>query len=300
MVNDILAPMNHREIEYNAKKLSGCDIPDSFLCTWVSKENMSAKLTDIRHMSGEDKTSLLDCTDLCGGSNPLDYVDLYTANFRENRTALLKWLDEIGGRVFDEDLVMDYGTDCLRLYLLFEQTPKEKDAPYYNSWQEGALEGIYKFLGRYRRMILVADAWNRSGNYSETMLSTESICRLKEALENTDLKIKKCIERGNTMSNRHKIVSALMELLNVYQKELKIGEIVTRLHTHAVEMAVPYGSLEHNFELEQKEEQVQNPEVTELCQKFIAIIAPYAPSLSVVLWSSIVLQFTPTPDSVLI
>lgn len=45
MVNDILAPMNHREIEYNAKKLSGCDIPDSFLCTWVSKENMSAKLT---------------------------------------------------------------------------------------------------------------------------------------------------------------------------------------------------------------------------------------------------------------
>ncbi len=104
MVNDILAPMNHREIEYNAKKLSGCDIPDSFLCTWVSKENMSAKLTDIQHMSGEDKTSLLDCTDLCGGSNPLDYVDLYTANLRENRTALLKWLDEIGGRVFDEDL----------------------------------------------------------------------------------------------------------------------------------------------------------------------------------------------------
>ncbi len=30
MFDDILTPMNHREIEYNAKKLSGCDIPDSF------------------------------------------------------------------------------------------------------------------------------------------------------------------------------------------------------------------------------------------------------------------------------
>lgn len=267
MVNDILTPMNHREIEYNAKKLSGCDIPDSFLCMRVSKGNMSAKLT-----------------------KPLDYVNLCTTNLRENRTALLRWLDETGKRVFDEDLIMDYGTDCLRLYLLFEQTPKEKDAPYYNSWQEGALEGIYKFLGRYRRMILVADAWNRSGKYSETMLSTESICRLKEAVENTDLKIKKCIDHGNTMPNRHKIVSALMELLNVYQKELKIGEIVTRLHAHAVETAVPHGSLEQNLELEQKEEKVQNPEVTKLCQKFIVLMAPYAPSLSVVLWSSIVLQ----------
>ena len=58
MVNDILAPMNHREIEYNAKKLSGCDIPDSFLCTWVSKENMSAKLTDARvQQIGKDKSS---------------------------------------------------------------------------------------------------------------------------------------------------------------------------------------------------------------------------------------------------
>lgn len=64
--------MNHREIEYNAKKLSGCDIPDSFVCD----------------------------------------------------RSLLEWLDETGKRVFDDDLVMDYGTDCLRLYLLFERRPE--------------------------------------------------------------------------------------------------------------------------------------------------------------------------------
>ncbi|MDE7028935.1 MAG: hypothetical protein K2P63_03030, partial [Lachnospiraceae bacterium] len=77
MVSDILTPMNHREIEYNAKKLSGCNIPDSFSCAAAKRE----------------------------------------------RQRLLGWLDETGKRVFDEDLVMDYGTDCLRLYLLFERTP---------------------------------------------------------------------------------------------------------------------------------------------------------------------------------
>lgn len=90
MINDILTPMNHREIEYNAKKLSGCDIPDSFVCD----------------------------------------------------RSLLEWLDETGKRVFGDDLVMDYGTDCLRLYLLFEKTPRENDAPWYDSWNEGALEEI--------------------------------------------------------------------------------------------------------------------------------------------------------------
>lgn len=257
MVNDILMPMNHREIEYNAKKLSGCNIPDSFLCADV-------------------KSSSTDCT--------CDMDD------KANKTILLKWLDETGKRVFDEDLIMDYGIDCLRLYLLFEQTPREKDAPYYYSWQEGALEGIYKFLNRYRRMILVADVWNRSGKYNEITLSAENICRLKEALESTNQKIKNCIDRGNTMSNRHKIVSSLMELLNLYQKELKIGAIVTKLRAHAVEMAVPHGGLKQNFALEPKEEQAQNPEVTVLCQKFIALMAPYAPNLSIVLWTLILLE----------
>lgn len=263
-MNEILTPMNHREIEYNAKKLSGCDILDSFLCTGTP-------------------TSLFDCTDPDREKKPLDYMDLCATNLQENRIALLKWLDETGKRVFDKDLVMDYGTDCLRLYLLFEQTPKEKDAPYYDSWKEGALEGIYKFLGRYRRMILAADAWNKRGSYSEEMLSTETICRLKAALENTKIKIQKSISRGNTMSNRHQIVSSLMELFNVFQKELKIGEIVTRLHAHAVEMAVPHNNTEEKLAMEQKEEALQNSEVTKLCQAFIVLMAPYAPSLSLIL-----------------
>lgn len=90
MNSDILEPMNHREIEYNAKKLSGCDIPGSPACD----------------------------------------------------QSLLEWLDETGKRVFDEDLVMDYGTDCLRLYLLFEKTPKENDAPVMTAGMRGRWKDI--------------------------------------------------------------------------------------------------------------------------------------------------------------
>ncbi len=225
MNSDILEPMNHREIEYNAKKLSGCDIPGSPACD----------------------------------------------------QSLLEWLDETGKRVFDEDLVMDYGTDCLRLYLLFEKTPKENDAPCYDSWNEGALEGIYKFLGRYRRVILAAGEWNRRGNYAVLGLET-----MERALKETEETIRKCISRGNTMPNRHHIVSALMKLLNVYQKELRTGEIMTALHAHAVATAVPHSAAAPAAD-EEQEEQV-NAGVERLCQGFIALMAPYAPDLSKILW----------------
>ena len=252
MVNDILTPMNHREIEYNAKRLSGVNIPDSFICGIGS------------------------------GSRPQDDAQLMQ-KCTEGRKELLAWLEQTGKRVFDAELVMDYGTDCLRLYLLFESTPKEQDAPYYESWQEGALEGLYKFLGRYRRLILAVDEWNKRGNYHAGMLSAQSIARMKDALEQADTKINKCISRGNTMPNRHNIVSALMELLNIFQKELKIGEIVTALHSHAIETGVP-----HNGTVQQSPETMQsvnrNPQVTELSQNLIILTAPYAPDLSKVLW----------------
>ncbi|MDE7322003.1 MAG: hypothetical protein K2N73_04615 [Lachnospiraceae bacterium] len=256
MFNDILTPMNHREIEYNAKKLSGCDIPDSFTC--------AAEPATGVNFGQQDEQRLL-----------------------SGRNDLLKWIDETGERVFDDDLVMDYGTDCLRLYLLFEQTPRENDAPYYNSWREGALEGIYKFLGKYRRMILAADAWNRCGKYNKEMFSNESAERLKTALEATDAKIRKCISRGNSVSNRHNIVAALMELLNIFQKELKIGQILISLHIHAVEMAVPREKMTDRDTAQPKYDR-RNAGVTKLCQEFIILMAPYTPALSKILWKDLI------------
>lgn len=264
ILNNILTPMNHREIEHNARKLSGCDIPDSFVCTAAPGDSTGTVLMQ------QDGQQLL-----------------------SNKETLLKWIDETGARVFDDDLVMDYGTDCLRLYLLFEQTPKENDAPYYDSWQEGALEGIYKFLGRYRRMILAADVWNRYGNYNEETLPDENIQRLKTALETTDAKIIKCISRGNTMPNRHNIVAALMELLNVFQKELKTGQILTSFHRHAVETAVPHIGITDENNTEPIQYDRRNSSVTGLCQELISRMMPFAPDISKTLWKT--LQSTPMP-----
>lgn len=232
MVHDMFAPMNHREIEYHAKKLSGCVIPDSPIY---------------------DKS-------------------------------LLQWLDETGKRVFDEDLVMDYGTDCLRLYLLFENTPRENDAPYYDSWNEGALEGIYKFLGRYRRMILAADEWNRRGGYDEEMLPASCAATLDCALKDAVTRIRKCIDRGNTMPNRHNMVAAMMGLVNTYQKELKTGRIVTSLHDQAIASAAPHGGLTSGSGSHAGGKVRQNPDAARLCRDFIVLMSPYAPDLSRILW----------------
>jgi len=240
MIDEILTPLNHREIAHDAKGLSGYEIPDS----------------------------------------PLYACD--------EAKILFDWIGQTGDRVFDKDLVMDYGTDCLRLYLLFENTPKENDAPFYESWNEGALEGMYKFLGRYRRMILTACAWNRRGGYCG--IAKESIERMQEAFDTAERKMDQCIRRANTMPNRHNIVSALMELLNVLQKELKIGEIVTQIRQHAVKTAVP-----KNVEEDEKDKNIvnidiqndKNETVERICRAYIRLMAPVASDLSKILWQKI-------------
>ena len=232
-MEQILTPLNHREIEYNARRLSGDNIPDCFL------------------YQGEAAKMLFD------------------------------WISQTGSKVFDDDLIMDYGTDCLRLYLLFENTPKENDAPFYESWNEGALEGMYKFLGRYRRMILAASAWNRQGNYSA--VTRESLDTMHCALERARQKIEKCIRRGNTMPNRHNIVSALMELLNVLQEELKIGELVNKVRKHAIDAAVR--KKEHDNETNVCAG--GNEAVTQICRDFVILMAPIACDLSKLLWIEI-------------
>ena len=239
-MDDILTPLNHREIEYNAKKLSGCNIPGSFLYQ------------------------------------------------KEAAKTLFDWISQTGSKVFDDDLIMDYGTDCLRLYLLFENTPKENDAPFYESWNEGALEGMYKFLGRYRRMILTASAWNRRGGYHA--IAKESIDIMQCALDKAQQKIEKCIGRENTMPNRHNIVSALMELLNVLQKELKIGEIVTKARKHAIDTAVPKNMQDIGVSSNIDETGACkdcNEAITQICKEFVILMAPIACDLSKILWTEI-------------
>jgi leucyl-tRNA synthetase len=218
MEKDILTPMNHREIEYKAKSLSGIKCPDSF-----------------------------------------DVLEL---------GKVLEWLEETGGKVFDDDLVMDYGTDCLRLYLMFENTPHENDAPLYESWNEGALEGMYKFLARYRRLVLVIKECNIKAQ-------PESLESLNAAIADTYAKINKYLKRGNAMPNRHNIISALMELLNTFQKELSIGEVIANIRNHEIETAVPHGGYYYC-----QPQEYDNSCIIRLCNEVINIMSPFAPDLS--------------------
>lgn len=235
-MKEILEPLNHREIAYDAGKLSERVISYSF-----PYESKAAK-------------------------------------------NLFDWIGQTGDAVFDDDLIMDYGKDCLRLYLLFETTPKAQDAPFYESWNEGALEGMYKFLGRYRRMILAACAWNKRGGYCD--FSKERMEAIREAFAKAENKIDQCITRANTMPNRHNIVSALMELLNVLQKELKIGEIVTKIRQHMIDTAAPKHERAEKAENNTKETSDcggENEAVTQICKEFIRLMSPIACDLSKIL-----------------
>lgn len=237
--DELLTPLNHREIEYNAGKLSGIDIPGSFI-----------------YESSEAKE-------------------------------LFNWLDMTGNKVFDDDLIMDYGTDCLRLYLLFEHTPRENDAPFYESWNEGALEGMYKFLGRYRRVMLAALLCDAQGGYSK--LPDENIQTMKSAFESAQLKIDKYIKRGNDMSDRHNIVASLMELLNILQRELKTGEVVKNVRQHAVALAHPYiADGDNPVNLSCINNSLSNRAVMQICRDFIILMSPIAYNLSKILWLELV------------
>lgn len=245
--SNILTPMNHREIEYIAKKL-------------IEEESgIEGKL--INHVS--------------------DSFSGYETVLRAKAEAMLLWLDQHGERLFDDDLIMDYGTDCLRLYLLFENLPKENDK-YYDSWQESALEGIYKFLGKIRRTILVATFFNIRGYYGAEYKVDFDV--IKNAIKAADIKIQKCLSRENTMPNRHNIVTALMEALKVIQKELKVGELVTLLHSDAIKAAVPHEnnncSENSNNSKTEVKDKCYDESIGEICLLYIELIRPYAPYLS--------------------
>ncbi len=50
-----------------------------------------------------------------------------------------------------EDLLENYGEDCLRAYIGFVGLPGRKPSGLWQDWDEDALEGVYRFLGRVYR-----------------------------------------------------------------------------------------------------------------------------------------------------
>lgn len=255
----MLAPMNHREIEYQSHRI------------WerlsISMEETVQGLFDEWDRQPEKSS----------------HASMQKLKAKE----LMNWLAETGQKVFAEDLLMDYGYDCLRSYLLFEKTPKADDT-YLDTWEECSLEGVYKFLGKYRRMVLVASEHNRRGGYAGKSVQAElvMITQMKQEMMEH-------ISKGNTMPNRHNALSVLMTGIHTIQKGLGIGQLVKAMHLHDIEEAVPHqadkkaGNLAtEDFEQNSvsQDDTQENQKVRLLCRELVILLAPFAPCLAENLW----------------
>lgn len=236
----MLSPMNHREIEYTTRKY------------W--KENQIEE----KNIAGLFQE----------WENEIE---------RKAAIEMMNWLEQKQKEVFQEDLLLDYGADCLRLYLMFEKTP-EPDDTWLDTWEECNLEGCYKFLGRFRRMILVADYVNSLGDFRnlDVRKLNDKVCVLQK-------KVMQHLVKGNTMPNRHNAIAVMMEGINELQKEMRIGELVTRMHSHEIEMAVPHAQKQEETETAVPK-QAKSVEVEALIRNVLLLAAPFAPVLAEHLW----------------
>ena len=239
----MLSPMNHREIEYTTRKF------------WEENQIEEKNFSDLFH-------------------------EWENATEREAAISLMNWLEQVYKEVVQEDLLLDYGADCLRFYLMFEKTP-EPDDTWLDTWEECNLEGCYKFLGRFRRMILVIDYMNGLGKFQ-----TLNMTRMKKRVCLLQKEVMQHFAKGNTMPNRHNAISAIMEGINELQKEMRIGEFVTKMHSHEIAMAVPHAQKQEEIKIT-VQEQAKNLEIEEVIRNLLLLVAPFAPVLAEHLWQRI-------------
>lgn len=253
-----MIPMNHREIEVHSQ---------------IYWDKMKISVDNI---NGILKNSLLSEYEL--GNDE-----------KNNLEITFDWIEKAFKEVTQEDLLMDYGKDCIRLYLFFEKKPRANDT-WLETWEECSLEGCYKFLSKYRRIVLTLFEINKK----EKIEAVD----LKKVLKIIELARKESIfhlTKSNTMPNRHNAVAVIMESIKELQKELHIGEYVSRLHSHEIEMAVPRSQNEAIKDNVQdiEFEKIQNSELQKIYEKIIMLMTPFAPYLSEELW-----QITHTQDDI--
>jgi leucyl-tRNA synthetase len=132
-----------------------------------------------------------------------------------------------GNVVAPDDIVVRYGADALRLYILF-MGPAEQD----KEWQDAGVEGMSRFLGRLWRLGLdVAEAGNGADQASGPLVKTA---------HRTIAKVTDDIERRFQFNTP---ISAVMELVNeVYaaRKDGTEGADVRFATETAVSLIQPY------------------------------------------------------------
>jgi leucyl-tRNA synthetase len=119
-----------------------------------------------------------------------------------------KMSKSLGNTVSPDQIVREYGADALRLFIQFCAPPEgELD------WNQKGLEGCYRFLNRFWRMVLksvpsIAEQTTSSGELSDRGRA------LRRKLHQTIRKVTEDLERVH----QNTAVAAIMELLNsVYE-----------------------------------------------------------------------------------
>ena len=156
------------------------------------------------------------------------------------------------GNVVGPDEVIDrYGADCLRTYDLF-LAPADQDA----DWQEGGIEGVFRFLNRaWRAVAGRADVFDPDWSRAVGRASSPAAVALRRSTHQTIRRVSEDIKRWHFNT----AISAMMEMVNAMTEA---GESLR---------------------------EAQDPDLraaySEACERLTQLLAPFAPHLAEELWS---------------
>jgi leucyl-tRNA synthetase len=151
------------------------------------------------------------------------------------------------GGVAPDDIIARYGADTLRTYILFIAPPGQEA-----DWQEGGLEGVWRFLNRAWRAV-VRHAGRFDAAWADRMATANSPASipLRRKTHQTLRQVTQDIERWHFNT----AVSALMELVNAMTE-------------------VPDEDLDADL----------GAAYSEACESIALLLAPFAPHLAEELW----------------
>ncbi len=113
-----------------------------------------------------------------------------------------------GNVVSPDELIQNYGADTVRLYTLF-MGPPERDA----EWNDQAVEGCYRFLGRFWRLATFVISEGKSD--SRFKLAEEGQVTAEDLERHLHLTIKKVTDDLEGDFHFNTAVASIMELLNL-------------------------------------------------------------------------------------
>ncbi|HOX54821.1 MAG TPA: leucine--tRNA ligase [Candidatus Omnitrophota bacterium] len=131
------------------------------------------------------------------------------------------------GNVVDPDTIIDkYGTDTMRLYIIFAAPPEDQ-----MDWNERAIEGSWRFLNR---------VWNLVDNYEfkGNVPSAQEDKELKELRQKTHSTIKNVTDDLAKDFHLNTAISSIMELVNAIYAVLSKNQSNNQIVKEAVETVV--------------------------------------------------------------